>query len=279
MPYTAMIRNLATMTRNETLVPNSEETKAVIEKIQDEELISKSRIHPIAVLSALKTYAEGRSERGSATWNPIGKIVDALDGAFYMAFGNVEPTGLRILLALDVSGSMRGSAVNGIPGLTARDASAAMALVTASVEDSYEFVGFTSGRRSTFGGRFESDGSLTELAITPRQRLDDAVAAVSGLPFGRTDCAAPMVWAKNKGREFDAIVIYTDNETWAGTIHPSEALQEYRRSTGLATKLIVAGTASNGFSIADPNDPGMLDIVGFDASAPQLMSEFMTGRV
>jgi 60 kDa SS-A/Ro ribonucleoprotein len=33
---------------------------------------------------------------------------------------------------------------------------------------------------------------------------------------------------------------------------------------------------SNGFSIADPNDAGMLDVVGFDSATPQLMADFMT---
>jgi 60 kDa SS-A/Ro ribonucleoprotein len=32
--------------------------------------------------------------------------------------------------------------------------------------------------------------------------------------------------------------------------------------------------ASNGFTIADPNDAGMLDVVGFDAAAPQLIADF-----
>ena len=34
---------------------------------------------------------------------------------------------------------------------------------------------------------------------------------------------------------------------------------------------------SNGFTIADPNDAGMLDVVGFDTATPQLMSEFARG--
>jgi 60 kDa SS-A/Ro ribonucleoprotein len=34
------------------------------------------------------------------------------------------------------------------------------------------------------------------------------------------------------------------------------------------------GMASNGFSIADPEDAGMLDVVGFDAAAPQLIADF-----
>ena len=32
--------------------------------------------------------------------------------------------------------------------------------------------------------------------------------------------------------------------------------------------------SSNGFSIADPADPGMLDVVGFDTATPQLISDF-----
>ena len=38
--------------------------------------------------------------------DPVAPIVDALDAAFYAAFGNVEPANARMLLALDVSGSM-----------------------------------------------------------------------------------------------------------------------------------------------------------------------------
>jgi 60 kDa SS-A/Ro ribonucleoprotein len=36
---------------------------------------------------------------------------------------------------------------------------------------------------------------------------------------------------------------------------------------------------SNGFSIADPEDAGMLDMVGFDAAAPEIMREFALGRI
>ena len=36
---------------------------------------------------------------------------------------------------------------------------------------------------------------------------------------------------------------------------------------------------SNGFSIADPNDPGSLDIVGFDTAMPQLISDFARGAL
>jgi 60 kDa SS-A/Ro ribonucleoprotein len=44
--------------------------------------------------------------------------------------------------------------------------------------------------------------------------------------------------------------------------------------SGIPAKLIVAGMASTGFSIADPDDGGMLDVVGFDSAAPAVMADF-----
>jgi 60 kDa SS-A/Ro ribonucleoprotein len=73
----------------------------------------------------------------------------------------------------------------------------------------------------------------------------------------------------------DAFVVYTDSETWAGSVHPVQALRAYREKTGIPAKLVVVGLVSNGFSIADPADPGMLDVVGFDAAAPAVIAEFI----
>ena len=37
------------------------------------------------------------------------------------------------------------------------------------------------------------------------------------------------------------------------------------------------GMVSNGFTTADPNDAGMLDVVGFDMATPSVMADFATG--
>jgi hypothetical protein len=76
----------------------------------------------------------------------------------------------------------------------------------------------------------------------------------------------PMLYAQAHGRRIDTFVIYTDSETWAGDVHPPEALRDYRRASAIEARLVVVGMASNGFSIADLNDPGMLDVVGFDTA-------------
>src|SRR5262249_9772085 len=162
-------------------------------------------------------------------------------------------------------------------------ASAALALVTAATESRYEVVGFYAGKggfdtRRSRGRGWGNDG-LTPLPLSPRQRLDDAVKTVSGLPFGGTDCALPMLYAQAMEREVDTFVIYTDSETWAGDIHPAQALNDYRRMSDIDARLVVVGMVSNGFSIADPADQGMLDVVGFDTATPQLISDFARGAL
>ena len=261
LPMTALLRNLARMTASGALTADSAEAALVLRKLGDGDLLRKARIHPIAVLAALNTYAGGRGARGSLKWEPIPAVIDALDRAFYLAFGNVEATGKRIVLALDVSTSMAGGVIAGIPGLTPRVASAAMALVTAAVEPNTMTVGFSH--------------EMVPLPIVPGQRLDQVMALTHNLRFGATDCAKPMLWALEAGVEADVFVIYTDNETWFGQIHPAQALQTYRRKTGIAAKLVVVAMTSTGFTIADPNDVGMLDVVGFDAAAPQVISDFV----
>lgn len=271
MPLTALVRNLATLTRVGLVAPGSEAARTVAERLANGPALQKARVHPVQVLSALRTYASGRGVRGQHTWQPVAQVVDALDAAFYLSFAAVQPTGRRTMLALDVSGSMAAMVV-GLEGLSCREASAAMALVTAASEPEHFFTAFTSG---SYPSQWQGMTSgLSTLAISPRQRLDDVVRSISSMGFGGTDCALPMLEALKHGWKVDVFVVYTDNETWAGSIHPAQALRRYRERTGIPAKLVVVGMASNGFTIADPNDAGMLDVVGFDAAAPQLIADF-----
>lgn len=281
MPLTALVRNLATMTRIGLLSPMSAAVRQVVSDLGNARRLQQSRLHPVALLAALKTYATGRGERGRNYWHPVPEIVSALDDAFHEAFGNLEPTGKRWLLALDVSGSMAGSTIAGIPNLSAREGSAALALLTAA---DHHIVGFTgrgfrvNGTQSvTVGGwawHANNRAGVEPLHIGPTQRLDDAIRAISGLPMGPTDCALPMLYALEAKIEADVFVVYTDSETWHGQIHPVQALRRYRERLGVPAKLIVVGLVSNGFTIADPDDGGMMDVIGFDTAMPRLISDF-----
>jgi len=272
---TALIRNLGKLSSVGLLKPLSEHTKFAVGKLTDRDALKKGRVHPMTILYAMKTYASGHGLKGSLAWQPERSVVDALDDAFYASFDVVEPTGKAIFIGLDVSGSM-GSPMGGT-SVTCREASAAMAMVTARTEKNYAIAGFTSGGRG-YGGMHGGDPSgLTELKISPRQRLDDVVKEISNLPFGGTDCSLPMLHAIKRDLAVDVFHVVTDNETWAGNVHPHQALKQYRQRSGRDAKLIVVGMTASQFTIADQNDPGMLDVVGMDPSVPGVMADFVRG--
>ena len=276
MPMTALVRNLGKMTAIGLVQPFSEAGKTIVRKLGDQAVLKRARIHPLAVLVAEKVYAQGRGEKGSLTWEPVPKIIEALDEAFYATFQNVEPCGKPVLLALDVSGSMEASMIAG-SCLSAREASAAMALVTAATERDCEIIAFSAAANGHGGQWGGGESGITRVDLSPRLRLDEVIKRLGTIPMGGTDCALPMIWAQRNELRVAGFVTYTDSETWAGSIHPSQALREYRADFVDEAKAVVVGMTSNGFTLADPNDRGMLDVVGFDTSVPAIISDFIRG--
>ena len=277
MGMEAMIRNLPKMTQVRLLAPNSDAAKFVASRLRDEAGIKASRIHPMRILLAMKGYAAGHNIGGfgTATWTPVTSILDALDAAFYLSFANVEPTGKRTLIALDVSSSMTSPMAK--TALSCREASVAMALITiaseARIGNEVEVVGYTSG----LSRDWTCSTAITPLAISARQRLDDVVRFVDTLHFGATDCALPFVWAKDQGKDFDAVISYTDSETYAGAIQPTEALTAYRKARNINTRAIVVGMTATEYSVLDEKDAGSMNVVGFDAGVPAVMADFIRG--
>ena len=278
LPYTAMLRNLGRMT-SIGVFDDADIMRDVATRLADPDNLKRARVHPFNILTALKTYSSGGGFRGSLTWTPVQRLVDALDTAFYVSFDNVEATGKRINIALDVSGSMGATLMNS--NVTAREGSTAMALASLSADpDTTDTIAFTAGGWTAPGqGRgWFRHGGITELGLSTRRRMDDIVNETARLPFGSTDCALPIVWAMAQKKVYDAFVIYTDNETWAGNVQPMDALRTYRAQVNRDARLIVVGMTSTGFSIGDPEDKGCLDVVGFDSSAPSLISNFIAGK-
>lgn len=259
MGVTALVRNLAKMTAVGLLAPLSAGSRVVCDMLGDFDHLRAARIHPLSLLVALKTYAQGKGDKGSLEWTPVQPIVDALDGAFYSAFKTVEPTGKNHMLAIDISGSMTWVNIAGM-GLTPRDGAGAMALVTANVEPNYHIMAFSNG--------------VTEVPISARTKLDAAIQAINGLHAGGTDCSLPMLYATQNKIPVDVFCVYTDSETYAGNIHPHKALEQYRQKMGRPAKLVVIGMVASEFTIANPGDAGMLDVVGFDTSTPAIIADF-----
>ena len=443
MPLTALIRNLGKLTTSEigiiapfSTIPIQSLTptvKHICDRITDAADIKRTRIHPYTILVAMMTYKKGHGDKGGMMWSHNIHILEALDKAFKLAFQNITPTGKRIKIALDVSGSMSSAFCTGSPVVNCATASVAMMMMTLWTERRgvppgvapgvappngassalltapgaspppaafplWKTTQLPDGRTlyentktnecqftkptevSASGGNAPGAANRAELAplggatpipsrgggtptiaqykatkkylgypdaqepatatasrpppphfgystsynpppppylpylypvpnppsnVTicafsdtltdltkavigymdattdpttglPTMTIDDALKLVE-LPFSATDCSLPMVHALQNKEQVDAFVIYTDNETYAGKIHPQVALEQYRAATGIDAKLIVVGMTSNCLTIADPKDMNTLNLAGFDTATPRLISDFIAG--
>ena len=278
MKMTALIRNLGKMSNVGLLKPLSTASQFVAEKLTKEAEVRHGMIHPLKALLAQGVYRLGHGMKGNLTWSPVPTIIDALEETFYLAFQNVVPTGKPQYIGLDCSGSMKSNFIPSAPGISCAQAAAAMAMVTARTEKNYCIYGFASNGNG-YGGRWDNGNAvMKEVGITAKDTLESAMKKVDAVNMGGTDCSLPMRHAQENNLNADAFIVITDNETWAGNIHPTQALKNYRSHVGRQdVKLVVMACTPVNFSIADPNDPFNLDVVGFDGAAPAVIADFIRG--
>lgn len=243
--YTALIRNLGRLSSHG--IPLGDYAAHIAQPHRS--------IHPVAALSAFKVYGQGKGEKGSLTWRPEQVIKDALNAAFDASFRGLRQSDAKVLFALDISGSM-GSYASTVAGLNCREVSAAM-MMAAMKQQPYMVYGFSH--------------KLIPLDIQHGWNLDQTIRYLSSLPFGYTDAGLPIRFCtENKIHDVDMFAVYTDNETNRSG-RPVDYLRQYRDASGRNSKLAVVAATGSAFSIADPSDPGMMDFVGLDASAPAAM--------
>lgn len=258
----ATLRNLNKMTSIGLLTPFSDATTRVVNRFLNAEEILASRLHPFKILVGLRKYAEGYGDH--LRWTPVAKIIDALNEAFYLAFGNVEPSGKNIMFACDVSGSMTFENCAGLP-FTPRVGTAALALIGARTEPNSMITAFSSG--------------MVPFNISPRERLDDVMYKMDNMPFSSTNISAPMLNAFENRYPIDTFVILTDNEHNSGIMKPYQALDMYNDKMGRTANLAVVSMTPDKHSIADPTRNDMLDIAGLDTAVPDLISTFAKGEI
>lgn len=281
MPLHALIRNLGNMTAS-GLLTQAEHAQIVAKKITDMDSLRRARVHPFAVLLATWVYKGGSGVRGGKTWTPSKIVLSALEDAYDLAFDFVAPTNKRILVGVDISGSMTMNCI-GAP-ISAATAATAMAITLARLEPQATVVQFDTEvaqilsitKRTGIASLENTRGGGTDVSAPIRWAMGSAAPAIGG-PWGYNLSGRNRSASVAKVTEYDAFVILTDNETWAGKMHNSQALETYRRQVNRNAKLVVCAMAANHASVVDPNDPLSLGAAGLDSALPGLVSEFVGG--
>lgn len=264
MPIHALVRNVNKMTAV-GLFDDKEYVQAFIDLLVGDGspfLLKKQRMHPMTLLVAARQYDKGAGMIGKLTWRPVPEITEALEEAFYIAFGAVEPTGKEICLCVDTSGSMtHGTTV----GMSSREIAAAMALVTLNTEPNATVVGFSSVL-------------YPDLQIHRKMKLLDVMKVLPEEAYN-THGKLPIEYAREMRRRYDAFIYYTDGQfnDAHGGMSFATTLESYRDWAGSATKCAVVASAANNIRVCSPDDEYALDIAGFDTSVPSTISVFIEG--
>lgn len=289
----AVMRNLSRMSRIDAITPfGSTTTGVVTARLRNPENVTRARIHPLEAWLTQKAYAAGVSQphksKPPTRWTVNGDVVDALDSTFEAGFGAVTPSGKRLLVAVDCSGSMsyEHTMANGTNVGSAYQAANTIAVIMARTEPNAHFIEFDyddsqhqawsygyRGAASRAGLAAGMDRGVYPSKVTPKTQLKE----IAGWQprGGGTDCSLPIKYALTKNLKVDGFLLLTDSETWAGSEHASETLAAYRRSVNPDARLIVASLTAAGHSVGDPKDPGVLNMAGLDASLPTVVAGFL----
>lgn len=260
MPIGALLRNLGSLTEIGVIRLDKVQNLNHIESVlTNPDRLKKGRIHPIDVLKALKTYQSGGSlGKSSKTWEPVSRVGDILEAALSLSFETLEPTGKVFLHAIDVSGSMSWGVVDSV-GLKACEIAAVMALSTAKAEQNYVIRGFST--------------EFKDLGITASDSFLSACKKTQDNNFGGTDAALAYEWALKNKIHVDVFCLWTDNESWAGRWHPTQALAKYRAEVNPNAKAVYTSITASKGTLVDPKDQLSFDFAGFDPAIPKAIQE------
>jgi 60 kDa SS-A/Ro ribonucleoprotein len=181
--------------------------------------IKDSKILPFRYYTAYKELKAGHP--GSRT------VLDSIQCAFDIACSNVPDLGGKTLIALDVSGSMKGSSF----GYGQRKGSdspfeigALFAGVIAKSTPNSDLVIFSS--------------DCKEYKVDPKKSVFETVRAIERVAqFGGTSFHSVYRWAESNNTAYDRIIFLSDGEAWMGYEAAQRSLDRYNQLKGTDTKM------------------------------------------
>lgn len=259
MPVWATLRNLNTFSAVGLSHPDF--VQQVLERITDKKSIQDARVHPVHFLLASLYYA--RSNNKHMKWEVEKAYLDALRVGANYAWSNAV-IDKRLMVALDISGSM---ASNGWM-YSFHDPEPAPIDYEAMLVSLWQHV----NRNDTFFYAFSE--SAQPIYVNPEATMNEIRDQLFDMNHICTNVGAPLEVALRENLHVDAFIIVTDNAVNRGQ-HAAELFREYQERLNPDAKFIVLAMTATDYSVADPNNPDMLDISGFDASVPVVIERFL----
>ncbi|XP_011708161.1 PREDICTED: 60 kDa SS-A/Ro ribonucleoprotein-like [Wasmannia auropunctata] len=278
MDVVALLNNLQRIHNLGCLGPDEPAVEKVTERLTDSHCIESSAVHPALIFITLKNYEcsgkfltyEKRKVRELAKKPeppkyPNLKITDALKEAFRLSFKNIQSTKLRYLVTISTNKAMETSTwQNG--NMTGLETAALIALTLLRSEENVTIATFR-------------NVGIYIVNVQGTDSYDDilnAIRSASRVHQGSTNPSKPILWAKNKPKQYDVFINIMD-QIFQKHDESQEHLISYKEDQNLPdTKLITCALCSSS-PYRKTHDRHVLTINGFDATVPNVIQAFARG--
>jgi 60 kDa SS-A/Ro ribonucleoprotein len=267
-PWQMTRMNLNTFQRHGVFA-DAEMVRIVAERLRDRDAIRRARVFPFQLLSAYKA-AEGN--KGIPR-----EISDALQDAMEIATDNVPKIEGKVYVFPDISGSMQSPATGYRKGATSTvrcvDVAALFSAAILRKNPNAEIIPFES--------------KIVEVRLNPRDSIMTNAEKLSNLPFGGTNCSAPLRELNRRKADGDVIVYVSDNESWIDSPvygrfggSPTETMRQWNefKSRNSDAKLVCIDIQPAAHTQARENRD-ILNVGGFSDQVFTLVSEFANGNM
>jgi len=171
-------------------------TGLIAERLRDPLKIAKSRVFPYQLMVA---YHAAAGNKDIPEY-----VANALQDAMEIATQNVPAFPGKVYVFPDISGSMHSPATGYRRGSTS----------TVRCVDVAALVAATVLRKNPQAEIIPFESKAIEVRINPRDSVMTNAQKLASLPFGGTNCSAPLEFLNRRGAEGDLVIYVSDNESW-----------------------------------------------------------------
>jgi 60 kDa SS-A/Ro ribonucleoprotein len=267
-PWQMTRMNLNTFQRH-GVFEDAEMVKIIAERLRNGEAIRRARVFPFQLMSA---YKAAEANKGIPR-----EITDALQDAMEIATENVPKIEGKVFVFPDISGSMQ-SAVTGYR----RGATSAVRCVDVAALFSAAIL-----RKNPDAEIIPFESNIVDVRLNARDSIMTNAEKLSNLPFGGTNCSAPLAELNRRRAKGDVLIYVSDNESWIDTPFygrfggsATETMKQWNefKSRNRDAKLVCIDIQPYGHSQAQEHRD-ILNVGGFSDQVFTLVSEFANGNL
>lgn len=258
MPWNTLRQNL-NMLAKRGVFKTSAFVSEVVEKLTDADTIRKVKVFPYQLLTAYLNIDPDL---------PV-EITNALQDAAEIATENVPSFNGKVVVGLDVSGSMRspvtGNRGFGVPASKIRCVDVA-GLFASSVL-----------RQNKNARVIPFDTRVHAPTLNPRDSIMTNAQILAAFGGGGTDCSLPLRQLNQESAKADLVVYVSDNESWGGTRYGTAAEWQAFKRRNPNAKLVNIDIQPYATSQV-PDGKDVLNIGGFSDIIWTTIAEFVNRK-